>query len=173
MSHTSMGTARTRHATTLLADGTVLVTGGFTGFGGLASAQIYNPDTRKWKVAGSMNQARIDHTATTLQDGRVLIWGGPGSQQFPLNSIPFDLFDPVTKTCASLLTSELTRMRHTATLLPDGKVLIAGGEIAGEVLDTAQIFDPVMNVRTFVKQLQSARGAYSDAALGHALRRHF
>ena len=95
----------------------------------------------------------------------MLLWGAPGTAVFPTQNIPFDLYDPATNTCAALLVSEPTRQRHTATLLPDGKVLIAGGEINGTVLDTAQIFDPAMNVRTFVHQLSTARAGHTATLL--------
>ena len=70
-------TARASHTATLLADGRVLVAGGFDTYGNpLASSEIYNPATGAWTATGDLNSARALHTATLLPDGRVLVAGG-------------------------------------------------------------------------------------------------
>ena len=71
----SLDTARYLHTATLLADGRVLVTGGW-GWGGLlASAEVYNPAAGQWTPTDSLNTGRFWHTATLLADGRVLVTG--------------------------------------------------------------------------------------------------
>src|SRR5689334_15172405 len=69
----SMIFARTEHTATLLNNGLVLVTGGeSTGRSILNTAELYNPQTRTWRLTRSpMNVARVAHTATLLPDGRV------------------------------------------------------------------------------------------------------
>jgi N-acetylneuraminic acid mutarotase len=57
---------RIHHATTELADGRVLVVGGAFNAGNLA--EIYDPATQAWTLAGPLNQGRADHTATLLSD---------------------------------------------------------------------------------------------------------
>src|SRR5258708_39183313 len=74
----SMATARAAHTATWLADGTVLVVGGYNA-GYLASAEIYNPVNGAFlPAAGSLATARDAHTATLLGDGTLLVLGGFG-----------------------------------------------------------------------------------------------
>src|SRR3954447_22760241 len=73
----SMHVARAGHQATLLRDGRVLVTGGYDRSGrAVAAAEIFNPPSEAWALAGANISARLDHTATRLSDGRVLIAGG-------------------------------------------------------------------------------------------------
>src|SRR5262249_58978969 len=73
----SMQTARSIHTATLLRDGNVLVTGGYAGScTGLASSELYNPNSETWSPTGSLANARYYHTATLLRDGKVLVVGG-------------------------------------------------------------------------------------------------
>jgi hypothetical protein len=90
---------------------------------------------------GHMTAARAFHTATLLQDGRVLIAGGEnvdkiGSASKTLASA--ELYDPATGTFAATGDITTARTRHTATLLPNGRVLIAGGSVTA----TAELYDP-------------------------------
>ncbi len=101
-----------------------------------------------------MTKARMGHTATALKDGRVLIVGGAELDSLGGRTVQksAEIFDPRTGTF-TLLEGDaaplLPRVFHTATLLPDGRVLIAGGEadVDGkkEALRPAEIFDPVQN----------------------------
>ncbi len=72
----SMVSGRSYHTATVLADGTVLVAGGSSGSGSLASAEIYDPKSGTFSPTGSMAVSRYFHTATVLADGTVLVAGG-------------------------------------------------------------------------------------------------
>jgi large repetitive protein len=124
----SMGTDRQRFASTLLNDGTVLVTGGQGTQGFLASAEVYDPGNETFRpTVGAMGQARVWHSATLLgPSGKVLIAGGyPG--EGVMNSA--EIYDPASDTFTPTAGSMLdARMMFTATLLQSGKVLIAGGQ---------------------------------------------
>src|SRR5213080_371600 len=130
---------RTGHAATVLADGRVLITGGRDGAGTIvAIAEIFDPATETSTAVGALVTARVSHTATLLPNGRVLVAGGT-SATGPLSSA--EIFDPANPGAALRVLSATmgaARAGHTATLLKDGTVLIAGGDVAG----TAEIFDP-------------------------------
>ncbi len=144
----SMAQARSGHTATLLQDGRVLIAGGFGSSGGvLASAELYNPTTGTLAPTGSMARARSGHTATLLQNGFVLIAGGSGAQGVrDTSASSAELYDP--RTGKFVLTGSLGAVRaagHTATLLQDGRVLIAGGnasDVQEEPLASAELYDP-------------------------------
>jgi hypothetical protein len=154
----SMAQARMDQTATLLGDGRVLVTGGLGSSGYLSSAELYDPTTGKFSPTGSMAQARSGQTATLLSDGRVLIAGGfRGHTELPTPGLGFEipetllsaeLFDPTTGTFHSTGSMTVARGGHTATLLPDGRVLIAGGSVASAALGdntyaSAELYNPV------------------------------
>jgi hypothetical protein len=135
------------HAATLLADRRVLVTGGFgqSGRGVVrASAELYDPSSGTWTFTGSMGGARLGHIAIQLADGRVLVAGGLNSAppaEIPVTSA--ELYDPGTGTWSDTADALEVRAGATAMLLPDGRVLVAGGVgLNGEPLATAELYDP-------------------------------
>ncbi len=110
---------------TLLPDGTVLV----AGTEGANSAELYDPRTRTWTATGSMSQARSQHAATLLPDGTVLVTGGndgivDGDDPAVASA---ELYDPVSGRWTTTANMNTARRLHTATRLPDGAVLVAGG----------------------------------------------
>src|SRR5262249_34596160 len=144
----NLATPRTGHTATALSDGRILITGGRDADGHLvAASEIFDPESQTSSASASLNTARVDHSGTVLVDGRVLIVGGTGDSG-ALSSA--ELFDPAHpengfQTVASAMST--ARTKHTATLLNDGHVLVAGGDAQG----TAEIFDPTTN--TFSPQL--------------------
>ncbi len=150
-----MRVARYRPSMTLLGDGRVLVAGGVnTAF--LASAEVFNPFTGSFSLtAVSMSAARQGHTATLLDDGRVLLVGGcanTNSDKIVCDQYhdSAEIYDPVLGTFEATGSLGQARAEHTATLLGDGRVLVAGGTDGDAVLSSAEIYDP-------------ATGAFSDA----------
>ncbi len=97
------------------------------------AALLFDPASNRWSAAQSPPHPRIEHSATRLQDGRLLIAGGVASDS-PAESNPIplhstEIFDPRSGAWTpgtALLTG---RAQHTATLLWDGTVFIAGGQI--------------------------------------------
>ncbi len=94
-------------------------------------------------ATGDMVTPRTVHTATLLPDGKVLIAGGEvdGNIFSPTNSA--ELYDPSTGTFSATGSMTTARYEHTATLLPDGRVLIAaGGDGSGRLALSAELYDP-------------------------------
>jgi hypothetical protein len=130
----------------------VLIAGGYGNISPyyLGSTELYDPATNTFAVSTStpsMNTARLYATTTLLPNGKVLIAGGYDGNPPSLSST--DLYDPTTNTFAPpASTASMNDQREyaTATVLPNGKVLIAGGEIYFEgVLYSVELYDPATN----------------------------
>ncbi|NVN91363.1 MAG: hypothetical protein HXX11_12280 [Desulfuromonadales bacterium] len=136
--------ARYYHTATLLPNGKVLFTGGSTG-GWSSTADMYDPATATFsRVAGTMTVPRGRHTATLLPDGRVLITGGFYYASGLHYMDTAEMYDPAAGTfSATAGTMVNARRGHSTTLLPSGKVLVAGGyNFSSSGLNTAEIVDP-------------------------------
>ena len=117
------------HTGTSLKDGTVLITGGNDDntCGGFANAEIYDPNSGAFRLTGQMTTSRDIHTATLLRDGTVLLTGGGEGWCFRSTLDSAELYDPETRSFVAVGRMSRSRTAHTATLLNDGTVLIAGG----------------------------------------------
>ena len=158
----NMANARAGHTATLLADGTVLVAGGFFDATGTPtpSVEVYcaavagpqctlPSDVGTFKVVSAMSTPRADHTATLLSNNTVLVAGGlTDAVNPPTNTSeifcasvggPCTAADGTFQPSGNMATS---RDSHTATLLADGTVLVAGGQIdaSGTPTNTAEIY---------------------------------
>lgn len=123
-----------------LADGRVLMAGGYNGGGSACTdtdpvdTEIYDPSTGQWSFAGNLPHGWLGGTMVLLQDGRVLLVDGnqTGTAAFAEAVI----FDPSTGQWSEAATPLLPRSGAAATLLPDGKVLVSqGGQLQSEIYD--------------------------------------
>ncbi|NLP08861.1 amidohydrolase family protein [bacterium] len=152
----SLNEHRSGHTATLLPNGKVLITGGIqttTPGSGiyLKSCEIYDPSTGTFSLARSLNQARVGHAATRLVNDNVLISGGA------YYSNKGELYDYLTDSWSYSGSMNVSRRSyHTASLLPDGRVLIAGGRIDA-VTATAEIFDPATATFTLTDSMTTPR----------------
>ncbi|MGH2702953.1 MAG: galactose oxidase-like domain-containing protein, partial [Actinomycetota bacterium] len=97
----------------------------------------------QWRYTSPMNEARKEGNSVVLPDGTVLVIGGaagPGSYENPV--LQAEVFDPEDETWTPLASQQAARTHHsTALLLPDGRVLSAGGD-RGDFQTKAEIFSP-------------------------------
>jgi len=127
---------------TLLHDGRVLLAGGVDGETYLRTVEIYDPATGKFSTTGSMRVEREDAQAVLLPDGRVLLAGGDQGDSIMyavfLNSA--EVYDPAAGKFTSTGNMKETRTQFSSVLLPNGKVVVAGGNAhmgTAETYDTA------------------------------------
>ena len=201
-----------RHTATLLGNGKVLVAGGLSSSGILASAELYDPATGMWSGTGALTTARAVHTATLLPNGKVLVAGGFNSSGFlaqrgtvrsgyrdverhrrprhrttqshgdvaaqrqgaggreDLTAAPVSLARNCTirpRGCGAA-TGALGTARdgHTATLLPNGKVLVAGGlDNSGSYLASAELYDPATGMWSGTGALGTGRDRHTATLL--------
>jgi len=155
-----MTTARAEPVATLLADGTVMVAGGFASDGtGLNSAEIYNPATGIFTPIATGFYSEFVSTLTLLPNGKVLGTGAGGAIG--------EVYNPATGTFSAtgnLLAPSL--QFDTATLLPNGTVLVAGGdECCYVVYSSAEIFNPATNTFSATGSMSTARGVATATLL--------
>src|SRR5215471_7210356 len=157
-----LGTARRSHSAILLQDGKILIVGGDDANGLVGQAEIFDPISLTSSIIAATSVAlRTDHTATLLSDGRVLIIGGVDSNGL-LSSTEF--YNPYAVPAPSFTAGPaLLRARsgHTATVLADGKILVAGGEASG----SAEIFDPISQSFSLVSGNLNTPRQYHSAVL--------
>ena len=150
----SLATARVDHTATLLPNGKVLVAGGFDSSGYLASAELYDPASGTWSghrqprhrtlftrrrccpTARCSSQEDYNGSAISRARNCTIRPAGPGRP--PAASPPH-------------------ADHHTATLLPNGKVLVAGGFDSGGYLASAELYDPASGTWTATGSLATAR----------------
>ena len=143
----SMTVARQNHTAVRLPDGRVLIVGGEAGVIATTLIEVYDPEAGSFSTAGTMPAALSGVSATLLADGRVLIAGGrPAANEddaLTSNAIADAyLYDPATGTLSPTGSMKAARERHTATLLANGRVLIAGGWNASGQVDSAELYQP-------------------------------
>jgi hypothetical protein len=135
-----MKSRRLWHTASVLSDGKVLLAGGsFDGWFSTDSVESFDPAAGTFTLTGTLGIARDCHTMTVLPDGRVLIAGG--ERLFGMDYGVYDhgqLFNAATGSSGAPVPMSYARVYHTATLMPNGRVLLAGGSDT----ITAEWFDP-------------------------------
>jgi hypothetical protein len=96
----------------------------------------------------TLSVPRAGHQASLLQDGRVLITGGcagPGCSEIQRSA---EMYDPRTRRFSTVASMRVARVSHTATALPQGRVLVAGGWTGSAATATTEIYDPAAGLFT-------------------------
>jgi hypothetical protein len=167
----SMGTPRYAAVAAPLKDGRVLVAGGYYDDGGgdhyLSSAEVFNPATGSFSSAGigAMGTARRGAVAAPLPDGRVLVAGGSyydGGDHYLASA---EAFNPTTNAFTPVGDMGIARVRAASAPLPDGRVLVAGGNDGPTRLSSAEVFNPATNTFTAVNDMGTDRARAAAAPL--------
>jgi hypothetical protein len=165
----SLNTARFGHAQTLLPNGMVLVAGGVGDWPTvLASAELYDPASGSWTATGDLNTTRYGASATLLPNGKVLVTGGQHVEGCCVVSLAStELYDLVSGTWSTTGSLHTARRSHTATLLPNGMVLVAGGYGTSDfdVLASAELYDPAIGSWSTTASLTTARARHTATLL--------
>lgn len=132
-----------------LPDGDVLVTGGFDGdewASAQTDADLYDPSTNSWSVDEEAEPAYplIGGGAATLPDGRAVVIGGstqPGTEQTPGEVQVYEPFAPGEEWATDF---DIPGGLYAPAVapLPNGDVLVAGGEANFAAVSDAQEFTP-------------------------------
>lgn len=180
----TLAAGRADYSATLLKDGRVLTVGGINAGGVTRGVETYDPASNAWSARTSMpntigrgDNGRFAHTATLLLPGLVFVAGGddglgeilspllydPGSDSWqPVDVVP----DPEKPGLVIGEDVAIGRLRHTAVLSPDGRVLLIGGVTAsGSSLDSIEAFNMQDGIWTTKKEALPSRRAYHGSVL--------
>jgi hypothetical protein len=149
---------------TLLPSGKVLLTADDDwGPGYTIGGEIYDPSSDTFSPTNNINY----ETATVLMNGKVLFISDPDHDIIHFTN-EAQLYDPATGTFAGAGNMTVARDGHTATLLPDGKVLISGTELpGGGALSNAEIYDPVSGAFRPTSSMIAARYSHKATLLNN------
>ncbi len=136
-----MSIGRVGLAAVLLRSGKVLIAGGWIGHGTTDSAELYDPATSKFTLLPHMTTRRARPSITLLNDGDVLLAGGDDHDSRDAAIASAEIFRANTLQFQATGSLHRPRQGQTATLLKDGRVLMAGGT-GGELLARAELYDP-------------------------------
>ena len=164
-----MNVAAMEHSLVALNDGRIMAVGGFNDSGsmhGADRAEIFDPETTEWTLTGSTHVSRMFPVAIALSDGRILVTGSAISHSPVADDSPTsEVFNPETGEWTVTGAMAVRRYGHTLTLLPDGRVLAAGGEdpMGDDYLlyATTEVFDPDTNTWSPGPELAQPRSSHS------------
>lgn len=165
-----MNVARAYHTATLLPDGRVLLVGGWQAGG---SAELFDPTSGRFTPTGSLKTARLLHRAVLLPSGKVLVSGGAVDDGDVVGQSPSlssaELYDPRTGRFASAGNMTMARLEHSATLLPNGLVLLAGARADTTQAASAELYDPKTGKFTPTGAMTVPRNSHSATLLPNGL----
>ena len=166
----AMSTARESHTATILGNGQVLIVGGFNNIPGgqgtvLATAELYDPASGVFTRTGSLTTARYYQTASLLNNGEVLVAGGSSDADSDSVLGSAELYDPGTGKFTRTGSMKVARQSYTATVLRDGRVLVAGGDTSSGSLSSAELYDPATGTFRLTGSMTDARRSHTATLL--------
>jgi hypothetical protein len=162
------GAGRYAFTATTMASGKILVAGGDDGSltpgSALSSVQIYTSGSG-WAAAESMKKVRVDGAAVLLKDDRILVAGGTDASGVAQNTA--EIYDPSSGHWSLTGTMPTARAGFTLSVLPDGRVVAAGGfgSSPNQALTTADLFDPTSGGWTSTGSMAHGRRYQAATAL--------
>ncbi len=181
----AMAAAQAVPAVAALGDGSVMIAGGWTGSRPISDAEILDGATGSFIPIKSMLSPRSHATATDIGNGRVLVAGGWSSYNSRSKvftaTASAEIFDRNSGDWSWAAPMSTPRALASATRLPDGRVLVAGGDeswlgadstgASQTVLSSAEIYDPSTNTWQSAGAMSVPRATHSAALLpdGHVL----
>jgi hypothetical protein len=153
---------------TLLRNGKVLAAGGrihtgpdYVDYKAIAWADLYDPTTKKWSATGTMTISREDHSASLLTSGQVLVVGGTTVDFNGVTVASAELYNPATGNWTATGSMLQSRERHTATVLQNGQVLVAGGDfydgVNFGVLTESELYDSALGTWSATASMSTPR----------------
>lgn len=132
----------------------------------LALFLVALPSAAQWRVVDSLEQGRWRHTITLLPTGEVLAAGGVANHNSTIELVHCELLDLETLTWRTALPMAVARYDHTATLLPTGEVLVAGGHGAeANALASVELYDPAAGTWRMGPPMAVARSKHTATRL--------
>ena len=168
----SMHYGRTAHTASLLLDGKLLVTGG----GGvneyeiLNICELYDPSTGNWTKTHGMHYSRMCHTATMLTNGTVLVTNGLNSYLYFIITNSTELYNPLIGNWTITDPLKEERCLHTASLLPNEKVLVISGynyrgPPFADSRNSTELYDPLTGKWENQSRLKTIRSYHATSVL--------
>ncbi|WP_405057099.1 hypothetical protein OG474_30730 [Kribbella sp. NBC_01505] len=150
--------------------GKVLTAGGEDGTGkALAGTALFDAVANTWEALTALPTSRHLHTMSRLDGGKVLLVGGTSDPVGGLDTC--ELYDPLAKTWKTQPKKlKAGRFAHSATVLPDGRVLVAGGKgtrggRADSLLSSVEIFNPADGTWSEAEPMIDARAGHQAVLL--------
>jgi N-acetylneuraminic acid mutarotase len=152
---------------TLLLNGNVLIIGGWFPFNGngYVAALSYDPATDTWTSTGTLASYADNQTVTLLANGKVLVAGGYICSTSCVGGNTSELYDPASNLWTLTGSNVDGRYSHTATLLSNGKVLVAGGNANPAILSTAELYNPSTGLWTQTTSMANGRYSHTSTKL--------
>jgi N-acetylneuraminic acid mutarotase len=170
----NLNVARASYDAVLLPSGKILVAGGCIKTcvsGNTATAELFDPTSGVWSKTGSMKTARVYFGMVLLSNGKVLAVGGcTGQNSNGCTGVTSaaEIYNPATGTWSATNAMRAARGAFTATLLPKGLVLVAGGiNAAGNPINSAERYDSGSGTWAGTGSLNVARDEHTATLLSN------